>query len=346
MKAFLLTLALGGAALAQTTVPALPVTAPTGATSSTSTVSTSTAATSSAVAPVTLRFSARPGTLVSFGLRVQQRLQPVSVRVEPLPNVRLTADKERERQALEARVQRDFASFPQLPAQTGKVFYKVLPPLADGSPVLLTTTVASLPGGKTLTTRLQQTLRPDGTVKTQLLASGDPGAQRVQGALSGLLNQSNTFGGVSARLLGQPLSPGQSVSQTVRLDLGQLIGGVLGSVGAGGGSGTGALEVTDLTTYRGQDPAGNTLLEDRATVADGRFTVSVPDRSQGGAAQLQFELRDFSTSARSTVRPDGLSAGSSAHVEGGTTLTFPIPDQPFRLVLDLKLVQDVTTTPQ
>ncbi len=341
MKALLLTLALGGAAVAQTTVPALPP-------SATSTAATS--GTSSPTQPFTLRFTAQPGTLLEFSSRTQQRVQPLRVQLAPLPNVRLTAEKERERQALEARFQQDFAGdLPQVPALTGKVFHKVLPSLADGRPVLLTTTVMSLPKGQPITTRLQQTLGPDGSVQTQLLDSTDATVQKLQGALGGLLNQlGTTFGGVNTQLFGQALTPGQSVTQTVQVDFGQLIGGVLSSVGgAAGGGGTGSLSATTVTTYRGRDAAGNALLEDSVRFDDTTLSLSLPSRTKGAApATLQFTLRGMTATARSTVRPDGLSLGSSAHTEGQMDLTLPMPDEPYELSLTLQLVQDTQVTPQ
>ncbi|WP_027481011.1 hypothetical protein [Deinococcus pimensis] len=255
-------------------------------------------------APVTLAVTAPAGTLVTYDVTQTLVGTVEEVRVEPRPNVRLTAE------ALED-YKRRFAGAggnPK-PVNLSYVEYlRVLPPTADGSVALQVTSDQTIEG-LTQKLRYRQVISPDGTTRVEALPGTSPELRRVVESL----DTSGVFGTTPA-VYGRPLTVDAPVTQEGRLDFARVLGSSLPGVSL-----SGDVTYRNVLTYRGARPDGTRLVETASTFGPATVTV------EAGGLRQTVEVGAGTASSSTTLRPDGLASRleSRSTARIGTRLDLP-----------------------
>ncbi len=287
----------------------------------------------------TLILSAVPGTQVEYVVSYKMRLDNLQFSYVPQPGVTLSAKQQAELTQMNDQLT---AQLPQFTAalekaaqsSQSKEFIKVLPRDERGNSVLQTTLIT--PGQndnvakiKTFTTtKLIQTIAPDGHILKLNIQTNDPQLQRVYNAMNSeeLLKKFNQNG--QGDLYGLTLRPGETRGSTQTLDVGALLGG-LGALMGGASFKAQPLTMNVATTYLGKSATGVRSYQQSYTSSPWKVSVSVPSPGSKSSA-LDISATSSSGQGGQSYRPDGLPQTSDSVQTIGMVISSDLPDMPAR----------------
>jgi hypothetical protein len=259
-----------------------------------------------ASAPV-LTLSAAVGESVELLTTMTSRTTLSNVQVTALPDSDRTADEL-------AEIRKDVMAGMGNGTNTtanGNLSYRVTDRTADGSATLVTTTAQSEPGEPPISLKITQTLARDGRVSGLKFESDN---EILRAALASYtadtLRRLADQGGYSfSGVYGQPLTPGQSYSQSHKLDVSALLSGLFSAFASQaelpdlfGQVQSSPLSFITATTYGGLDARGLHSFIQNSTFNSWSFRVG----GSGKMPTIAVDLAQGRVSGTQTYRSDGL----------------------------------------
>ena len=136
-------------------------------------------------------------------------------------------------------------------------------------------------------------------------------------------------------LYGLPLVQGRATTATQGLI--QALSGLIRKGGQAGASGQASpLTTHTMTTYTGQDAAGNFTFIQAITADPWKINLNIGDLS------FDMQLSALTGDGVSVLRPDGLTFSSSIKQDIAMRLSFDMPGEPYRTVMKVQYGTAVT----
>lgn len=246
-------------------------------------------------------------------------------------------------------------------AVSSKVFVRVMPNDAAGNRVLATTTITNVtlpapqpaarsrsrraaapkPMTQTVTTTVTQTVTPGGKLLKVGITTSDAKLQKVYDGLDtqGLL-RTQGLDGVS--LYGLPLALNKPVSQNYTLDVQNVFGNVLGSLGAGD-----TLKAQPLNMQVSSSLVAETPLRQYTqnySAQPWAMTVQVGEGKS--SAQMRLTTDNLSGQRKLTYRADGLLQQASTDELLRLGMTTEVPGTPYQMEMVLDIATKTTVLPK
>lgn len=230
----------------------------------------------------------------------------------------------------------------------GKTFFRVTGRAPDGTVTLVSTTVQSAPGEPPVTLRFTQQVAPGGQtgglkIETDDAALGVVFRSLNAGQLEQLADQNGTnFTGV----YGRPLSTGLPLTQSVQLDMQEMMVGLLTSIGGPevgrqlGKIRSTPLTVTTTTRYQGMSAQG--LHTFTQSSAYGPWSLSLPGGA--GVPAMSMRIGDVQASGTQRFRADGLPGPAEQSLSMKMALSLTVED--VQLHTTLTLTQQTNLSPR
>lgn len=248
------------------------------------------------------------------------------------------------------RQQMQAGSSETLPTQTmtDRVFYKVTGRDAAGTTLLVTSNITDPQTKKINVVRTTQRVTPTGKTEVLKMESDDPQMQKMFAALTAeTLRQMNDQPGAGQNRYGAALTPGKAQTQTVSINMQNMLGGMLGSLssGPGGEQVLGKVQSTPLwatvsTIYGGLNAQGQHVFNISSSYQPWKVRIE----GKGDAPTMQLEVLSGSMSGQETYRRDGLPATSILKQTMKMKLTTEMQGIRIQMVMDM--VQDTSLQPK